>query len=145
MKNERKNKVSMQVSIDVDTVEMNGGIERLMKEGIDKECRDYECSIEDCLLVSYSKVKNKELQNEVCKDECAKAGFWITIEEGSQWYNVEFECSKDELNVEPYEECEDEKYAGYYIEKIEAETITEVYLIKVKNEEAHVVKTVYKK
>ena len=143
--NERKNKVSMQVSIDVDTVEMNGGIERLMKEGIDKECRDYECAIEDCLLVSYSKAKNKELQNDYCKDECAKAGFWITIEEGSCWYNVEFECSKDELHVEPGEESEDGMYAGYYIERIKPEMITDVYLIEMKDEMSHVIETVCEK
>lgn len=111
MKNERKNKVSMQVSIDVRTVEANGGIERLMKEGISSECRDYDCpvdddgnEIEDCLLVSCSKIKNEELQNKYCKKECAKAGFWITIVDGERWYNVEFECSREEVKMEPGEE-----------------------------------------
>lgn len=129
----------MQVSIPEELVEEFGGIEEILKHGVDKRYRDLNCRVEEGVLVSESMLHRETTYS---KERC-QCGYCITIEpNGFRWWNVEFECRPEELRVEEGDQYEyDEEISdGYFIEKVRPEMITETFLVEVRNEEMYVVK-----
>jgi hypothetical protein len=126
-----------QVSVIEELVVKNGGIEEILKYGIDKRYRDMNCSIEESVLISASRLYNEHLRKWSLKmGYDPRAGFFPGfLDEITRWYNIEFICDPMEVFEDPDDIIEPEIGYGYAVCRISPEQITDIFLVEARGED----------
>jgi hypothetical protein len=121
-----------QVSISKEVVDQYGGIEEILKNGIDSRYREMPCYVEDSVLVCASMLYNKDLELSCFDPPDPRAGFSLGLpDKKTMWYNIEFVCDPEDVHEEPEPEVVNpERGEGYYVHKIEPDQITDIFLVE---------------